>query len=238
MTGQRGAFKSSAADDPEVERQLAAFGTTLDADRARLHRLRAQALDDFTARPWPNATRPRRVLRLALAFALVASLLTIGVAAAGQPGGPLYGLRIALEAKLLPEEGAEHTHGLLTQLDERLSELQASARAGDSTALRAAAQAYRAALRDLAEDQRTADLQDLMLSQLARHATILNTILGIAPVDAIEAVQGAIDDAEQATDVIKDRSGGTPPEIPTAQPSTAPSGEPSHPAAPSTPPRS
>lgn len=217
--------------DPTIEARLEAYATErLEPDSARLERLRARALADFVAGPRPRSDR----LRPALVGALALILVTAAAAAASGPGQPFYGLRLAAERALLPAAGMEHTQALLAQLDQRLEELRTSAQAGEADALQAALEAYRDGLRGLTDDPEISALDDVVLNRLARHAKVLTDTLAVAPPEALNGIQQALDDAQHATTVIEDQAGGgSDPALPSQAPSNAPAPPANQPADPS-----
>jgi hypothetical protein len=137
-------------------------------------------------------------------LAAVVLLLTAGGVVAGSgPGRPFYELRLAIERALVPAFGVEHSRAVLDHLDDRLDEIIASARAGDDRALGAALAAYRGELEGLSIDPELADVEDLVLSRLKYHASLLGEVLGRLPAQATPGLQEALERAERARDAIE-----------------------------------
>jgi hypothetical protein len=104
---------------------LGAFAASVAATPARRHR--------------PSLLR-RGSAALALAGALVvASVVTV---AASAPGGPLYGVRLALEEAALPGVASGREGAQLARLDQRLAEIEAAAPIRDEAALAASLEAF------------------------------------------------------------------------------------------------
>lgn len=149
---------------------------------------------------WPDARSraplPRRSLLRGWSLAGAAAMLLIvgaGLATAESgPGEPLYGLRLAIGNVTLPYEGSAHQRGLAGQLDDRLSEVGTAARTGDLPAARAAIDEY---LHTLGELSRDGVSDPAILALLQRHQATLGELLAVAPAQAAEGVQQAIEDA-------------------------------------------
>jgi hypothetical protein len=142
---------------------------------------------------------PLRGLSLAAAFAL---LLVAGsglVVAESGPGQPFYGLRLAIGSLTLPGDEAAHERGLAGQLDDRLSEVGAAARSGDGRGALAAIREYLNTLRELTRNPVT---DPAILALIQRHETKLQQLIGLAPAQATDGVQQAIDAAGKVSGVV------------------------------------
>jgi len=188
--------RRDAALADEVEVLIDRYATTrLGPDPRKLAEGRAVMLAAFaTAAPTP-APRRRPVLRgwsLAAAFGV---LLIAGgglVAAESGPGQPFYGLRLALGSVTLPGEEPAHDRGLAAQLDDRLTEVGAAARSGDGRGAQAAINEY---LHTLNELSRNGVTDPAILALLQRHQDMLQELLAVAPAQATDGVQEALDAA-------------------------------------------
>lgn len=183
----------------ELEVLVDRYATTrLAADPDQLARGRAAMLAAFApAESMPD--RPRRPRRsyvrgwsLAAAFALL--LIAVGslVAAESGPGQPFYGLRLAMESVTLTGEEPAHERGLAAQLDDRLTEAGAAAQSGDGRGARAAINEYLHTLTELSRDGVT---DPAILALLRRHQETLQELLTVAPAQATDGVQQALDAA-------------------------------------------
>jgi hypothetical protein len=154
------------------------------------------------AMPAPSPRRRHPFLRgwsLAAAFALL--LVAVGslVAAESGPGQPLYGLRLAIGSVTLPVGEPAHERGLAAQLDDRLTEVGAAAEIGDGRGVRAAIHEY---LRTLSELTRNGVTDPAILALLQRHQDTLQQLLSVAPTQATDGVQEALDAAGNVSGVI------------------------------------
>jgi hypothetical protein len=159
---------------------------------------RAEMLAAFAMVAHMPAPRRRSVLRgwsLAAAFGVL--LITGGglVAAESGPGQPFYGLRLALGSVTLPGEEPAHDRGLADQLDDRLTEVRAAARNGDGRGAQAAISEYLHTLSQLTTDGIT---DPAILALLQHHQDTLHELLSVAPAQAADGVQDAIDAATNA----------------------------------------
>jgi hypothetical protein len=150
----------------------------------------------------PARPRRRSLLRgwsLAAAFALL--LVGVGslVAAESGPGQPCYGLRLAIGSVTLPVEEPAHERGLAAQLDDRLTEVGAAAQIGDGRGARAAINEY---LRTLDELIRNGVTDPAILALLQRHQGTLQELLSVAPTQATDGVQEALDAAGNVSRVV------------------------------------
>jgi hypothetical protein len=191
------------AGDPELllDRYSAA---RLNANPSQLARGRASFLaaaasatsEAINAR---TERRPLRGLSLAAAFAL---LLVAGsglVAAESGPGQPFYGLRLAIGSLALPGDEPAHERALAGQLQDRLSEVGAAARIGDGRGALAAIREYLNTLRDLTRNPVT---DPAILALIQRHETKLQQLIAVAPAQATDGVQQAIDAAGKVSGIV------------------------------------
>jgi len=197
----------------ELERQLK---FALEPDQARLQRVRATVLASYRA-TMAGAPRqsPRFFLRRWVVAGAIAATLVGGAglaAAESGPGQPLYEVRLAIGSWLLPSEGAARDRGLAAELDDRLAEVRAASRRGDSGALGAALAAYR---RTLAELTSHGISDPTVLLALERHRDVLQRLVDDAPPAAQGGLQQALQDAEKA-------AAGTPNAAPSVEPKATP----------------
>jgi hypothetical protein len=169
--------------------------------REELERARAAMFARWTD-AGSMAPLPRRSLLRGWSLAGAAAMLVIagaGLAAAESgPGQPLYGLRLAIGIVTLPVEEPAHQRGLADQLEDRLSEVGAAARTGDLLGAQAAIDEYLHTLRELSRDGVT---DPAILALLQRHRTTLQELLAVAPAQAADGVQQAIEDAGKVNGV-------------------------------------
>ena len=132
---------------------------------------------------------------LAAAFAVL--LIAGGGLAAAEsgPGQPFYGLRLALGWVTLPGEEPAHDRGLADRLDDRLTEARAAARSGDGRGAQAAINEYLHTLSQLTSNGIT---DPAILALLQHHQDTLHELLSVAPAQAADGVQEAIDAAGNA----------------------------------------
>jgi hypothetical protein len=187
-----------AAVTDELELVIGRYATSrLAADPEHLASGRATVLAGFATAAHVPAPR-RSVLRgwsLATAFGV---LLIAGgglVAAESGPGQPFYGLRLALGSVTLPGEEPAHDRGLADQLDDRLTEVRAAARSGDGRGAQAAIGQYLHTLSQLTSNGIT---DPAILALLQHHQDTLQELLSVAPAQAADGVQDAIDAAGNA----------------------------------------
>lgn len=179
--------------------------TRLAPDSDQLPNGRAAVLLAFVAAgamPAPSRRMRRSFLRgwsLAAAFALLLVAAGSLVAAESGPGQPFYGLRLAIGLVTLPGEEPAHERGLAAQLDDRLVEVGAAARVGDGRGARAAINEYLSTLTELSRDGVT---DPAILALLQRHQDALQEILSVAPGQATDGVQQALDAAGKVSGVV------------------------------------
>jgi hypothetical protein len=183
----------------ELELLIDRYATTQLAPHPdQLAERRAATLAAFAAAAATQRPRRRSVLRgwsLAAAFGV---LLIAGgglVAAESGPGQPFYGLRLALGSVTLPGEQPAHDRGLADQLDDRLTEVRAAARSGDGRGAQAAIGEYLHTLSLLTSNGIT---DPAILALLQHHEDTLHELLSVAPPQAADGVQEAIDAADNA----------------------------------------
>jgi hypothetical protein len=146
------------------------------------------------------AAKPARSRRPALlrgwSLSAAFALLLIGasglVAAESGPGQPFYGLRLAIGSVTLPVEEPAHDRGLAAQLDDRLKEVGDAAQVGDGRGAGVAISEY---LRTLSELTRNGVTDPAILALLQRHQDTLQQLLSVAPAQAADGVQKALDAA-------------------------------------------
>jgi len=183
----------------ELELLIGRYATTrLGPDLDQLESGRAAMLVAFATAVHAPGPRRRPLLRgwsLAAAFGV---LLIAGgslVAAESGPGQPFYGLRLALGSVMLPGEESAHDRGLADQLDDRLTEVRAAARSGDGRGAQAAINEYLHTLSQLTSNGIT---DPAILALLQHHQDTLHELLSVAPAQAADGVQEAIDAADNA----------------------------------------
>jgi hypothetical protein len=204
----------STGGDFELEQRLDRFATVrLSPDAAAVARMRARVMREARLSLAADAEartalasvvvareRRRRVLFRRTAALMAAAVLSLGLVtgamAASQPGGPLYDLRVSLEALALPVDLEERAEAEVVRLESRLDEILAAARIGDPAAVQAALRAY-AAIAD--EAVAAAGLDEGALERiqtaLGRHVAVLQGIVGGLPAQAAEAIEANIERA-------------------------------------------
>lgn len=189
--------ESAEADGLELLLERYAV-TRLAPDADRLTDGRAATLAAFAAADDKPALRRASTLRgWSLAAACSVLLIASGglVAAESGPGQPFYGLRLALGSVTLPGEEPAHDRGLADRLDDRLMEVRAAARSGDSRGAQAAIDEYLHTLSQLSSNGIT---DPAILALLQHHQDTLHELLSVAPAQAADGVQEAIDAARNA----------------------------------------
>ncbi|TMD30096.1 MAG: hypothetical protein E6I94_05370 [Chloroflexi bacterium] len=144
----------------------------------------------------------------ALAAATLAGLmLGTSVFAASSAGGPLYGTRLWLETATLPSDANARAAAELQRLQSRLGDAADAAVRGDGNAVSAALAAYRASVEDaLAAAGDDHDRLARLEIELGRHEVVLQTLLGLVPTSARDAIQAVLDKDKHALDVIQQHS--------------------------------
>lgn len=155
---------------------------------------------------------------------LLAASLTLaigaGSAAAAQPGGPLYGVRIWTETLTLPASAAERAQAELRRLRDRLDEAAAAAAAGDANAANAAIEAH-AAIVDEATGDAGNDVSAAATLETGVRSNIdvLTVLAGRdLPGKAQDAIRRAIERSGSALDIMNEKPGAESPGDPTPQP--------------------
>jgi hypothetical protein len=206
--------------DLTVER-LAGLARGIEPDGAVLGRVRAITLAAATtndpsspSRAVVGTSRPawlpgRRVLVLALGATMLAA--SVGAAAAADAGGPLYEVRLGVEALLLPgRQAPPWAHAELDRLDVRLSEARRAWSRGDARGLRDAVAAYERTLREAFGTDVAPGLEAEELDRvLARHLELLDEIGQAAPEAAQQGLARARAEAERVRAAIT-RPAGQP----------------------------
>lgn len=194
----------------ELELLIDRYATTRLAPAAgRLAQGRAATLAAFaTAAPAPAPGRRLLLRGWSLAAACGVLLIAGGglVAAESGPGQPFYGLRLALGSVTLPGEEPAHDRGLADRLDDRLTEVRAAARNGDGRGAQAAIGEYLHTLSQLTSNGIT---DPAIFALLQHHQDTLHELLSVAPPQAADGVQEAIDAAGNAGGAV---SHPTPPQ--------------------------
>jgi hypothetical protein len=196
----------------ELAHRLEAYASArLEPRPGAAARIRANVIEEARMRSLEaSIARPRLIFQARRRFAtvLLAAVLTLAgaasVAAASSAGGPLYGARVWVEAALLPGNSDARALERIHQIDERILEVERAAQSGDSTGVAAAISAYRdavqAALNEVGAD---ADRLAHLKAALGLHVTVLETLTDVAPSQAIDGINGAIDSSQNAVDKIE-----------------------------------
>jgi hypothetical protein len=228
----------------ELGQRLEAYASARLAPRPGVAaRIRASVIEEARMRSLEaSLARPRGIFqtRRRLASVLLAAALTLAgaatVAAASSAGGPLYGARVWIESALLPANTDARALERIHQIDERILEVERAAQSGDSTGVAAAISAYREAVA-AALDEVGADADRLahLKAALGLHVTVLETLTDVAPSQAIDGINGAIDSSQKAVDKIektppdtKPQPGSTGAPERTAAPHPTPGRSPAH----------
>jgi Domain of unknown function (DUF5667) len=157
------------------------------------------AAADIAARP-TAMRRPawRRPVSALLAACLILALAVSSVAAA-RPGGPLYGARIWVETLTLPTSAAERASAEVRRLNERLAEVDAAMRAGDTNAADAALSAYNAIVSEATAGTNGNAAANATLDTAVRHnIEVLTLLAGSVPDPARDAIEHAIQQSSSA----------------------------------------
>jgi len=179
--------------------------------------------------PWAVGRSRFRPAAIALLAAALAMGAVGGAAAASEPGGPLYGLRLWVETITLPADASARADAEIARLEARLAEARSAADHGNGAAVRAALEAYRetvaAALQAVGNDLDRTDRLEIVLE---RHQFVLDTLVERLPAPAAEAVAQTIERNEATIEKIKAHGKPSPSPGPGDGASPAPSAEPSH----------
>jgi hypothetical protein len=204
----------SIGADLEVERRLDRYATVRltpepeAAARMRARVMRETRLAFATRAEAPSApsklargrlTGRARLFRRATSL-LAAASLTLGVAAgamaSSQPGGPLYDIRVSLEALALPSDPMDRADAEVVRLEARLDEVLAAARTGDQAAVQAALLAYQEIAEEALQGAGTNQAAlDRISTALSRHVAVLQLVAANVPAQAREAIERNIDRA-------------------------------------------
>jgi hypothetical protein len=195
-------------DEQELTRRLEAYADArLRPDPAAMARMRAAVVAE-ASRTAPAPIR-RRSWRFGAAL-LAAAVLVVamaGVAAASQPGGPLYGTRLWVETLTLPADPAARTESQLTRLDQRLQEVEAAVAAHDAGAAAAAIDAYRSILDEMLSSMpASATVETQVQAEISKHLTVLEALRLTAPTDAQDGLQNAIEHSDDGLQRLEQRS--------------------------------
>jgi hypothetical protein len=200
---------SVAADDPAA-RLIERTTARLRPNARFRHQLRTTVINRYVAEREglvPIAPRRREMGTLGRAvlvatFALVVGVSSVGAASMGSlPGDALYGVKLRLEAVRM-EIAPPSVRPMLAAmaLDERLSELEKLAEAGRWDEIPAASAAVAGAQATAAAYGVTAGSADASGADLARHAAVLEQLLGIAPDAAKPGLERALAASTGQTD--------------------------------------
>jgi len=190
---------------------------------AHRHAALAQADRDRAAAAAAEATRIRRSGRSPWrrsATLLLAAGLTlavgVGSAAAAQPGGPLYPVRIWSETLTLPTEADARAHAELKRLADRLAEAAAATAAGEVNAANAALEAYDAIVLEATEGVGDDVSAAATLESGVRSNIDVLTVLAarVGNDQASEAIQRALERAIDRSDSAIDKIHGKPDDTP------------------------
>jgi hypothetical protein len=218
--------------DPGMEQLTASLDgyarARLSPNEAAVTRMRARVMREASIRlpalaasaaPVVEPPMQRRggVLRRRFAPLLVAAgfvlVLAGGVAAASQPGAPLFDLRVWVQTALLPSDPAERFDAELVALQSHLDDAVRAAEAGNMGALEASLDAYEDIMARVTQEvdavdhaARLARLEDV----LAKHQVVLERVLAQVPPQAQDAIEHAIDRSDRAIDVIDSNNGQGP----------------------------
>ena len=213
--------------DAELQRRLEAYAEArLSPDPAAVARIRARIMREARTQLEGAApveshepirigrVRRARGLRRPAALLLAAALsLTVagGAALAAQPGGPLYGARLWLEAATLPGAPGPRTEADIKRLGDRVSEIVTAAQTGNGTGVQAALGAYQDIVNDAltaagTDPTRLTELQDA----LNHHLTVLQGVLEKVPEQARSGIENAIEKSDNALDKVKEHRTGPP----------------------------
>lgn len=205
--------------DGELELRLRAYAEAcLSPDRWASIRMRGAVIEHgrsmpaFAAPAAPPTSRSWRLaLRPLVAMALVGVLaLCAGATAvfAASPGGPLYGVRLWIEAATLPAAADARLDAQVQQTGSRVDEAVGAAGQGNGAAVSAALAAYRAevnALLAAAGDDLTTLAR--LRAELRHHIAALEA-LSVSNPEAAEAIQAAITESQKALDKIAAKTQG------------------------------
>lgn len=195
------------------------------ADRDRAVAPAAAARDDRTRRsPW------RRSFTLLLAAGLTLAV-GVGSAAAAQPGGPLYPVRIWSETLTLPSEADARAQAELKRLENRLAEATAATAAGDTNAANAALEAFEAIVQEASNGvgddvSAAATLEAGVRSNIDVLTVLADRLADRGNEQASEAIQRAlqraIERSDSALDKLHGKPDGTPGNGPDGNPGNGP----------------
>jgi hypothetical protein len=202
---------------------LTAYGQAeLDPDPAAVDRTR-RAVMAAAQRRDPRARPARRVLGGLAgwggrrpALALVAALLGLlalagGTLAASRAGGPLYDARLWVESLSLPSEPGGRVDADLARLQTRLDEATDAASQGNGAAVQAALDAYRGIVDDaLAFTGNDLTREVRLRLELERHRVVLETLAGLLPAPAADALNRVLERENGAVRTIDEHTQGKP----------------------------
>lgn len=228
----RGADRAAAPardDADELAALIAAHArATASPDADALARMRDEILRTFMAadgqRTAASSGRTHRPRPLRLAAFLAAAALVLlgagGVLAAAEPGGPLYGARVDLEALALPKAATPAWYDAEAgRLGARINEVEAAARADNPVAMEAAAGAYETILAQTVDVAGPASnprsIPPGLQRALDRHEALLAALIPRAPAPAKAALEAALGRLQQAATGERGPAG----------PATAPAGQ-------------
>jgi hypothetical protein len=203
--GNRLEAYAAAYLSPNPVRTVAARGSVMVEARRLLVPVPATPEPIAAPRGLPRLFTGWRRASFALAAASLAGLmLGTSVFAASRAGGPLYGTRLWLETATLPSDANARAAAEIERLQSRLGDTADAAVRGDGSAVSAALAAYRASVEDaLAAAGDDHDRLARLEIELGRHEVVLQTLLGLVPASAVDALQDVLDKDQHALDVIQ-----------------------------------
>ncbi|MEI8332675.1 MAG: hypothetical protein WCH74_02300, partial [Chloroflexota bacterium] len=199
-----------AADLADVSLLLGDVARALDplAADPRPAQSRAAVLGSFAARSaGPRRAAPARSRRVLWAPVVAGLLLIAGTAAvaASGPGGPLYEIRLASEALLLPGGTDARAIAEVGRLEERVREASAAATVRNETALRASLEAYARIAREAAGSPPDDPALRIRMAEQVRAQVAAMNALGLDDPAVTEALA-----AGQALVAVLDGGGTSP----------------------------
>jgi hypothetical protein len=194
-----------------------------DRDRALIE---AAAPTSLSIRP-ARRSGWRRSATLLLAAGLTLAV-GVGSAAAAQPGGPLYPVRIWSETLTLPSEADARAQAELKRLADRLAEAAAATAAGDANAANAALEAFDAIVQQAADAvgndvSAAATLESGVRSNIAVLTVLADRVKNDRASDAIQrALERAIERSDSAVEKMHGKPDDTPGNGPDDNPGVGP----------------
>ena len=202
------AIEPSAGE--ELERVMARYARVrLDPSPAEARRARAAVmehawrarLESLPAAPARRRTpfahwSPRRLATTGAAAVLAGLLVGSSAFAASRAGGPLYGVRLAVEDATLPADPSARLQAEIANAQARLAEAYDAEVRGDQGALTAALSAYGEDATTLAAA--TGPSAEQALAALQQHQDVLQSLIGRAPASALPGLDRALLSSDSA----------------------------------------